>query len=137
MRVEVKKVISQSVLTPMLLYGAETWSMTGREESRIQSAEMYVLRTIIGRTRRDRLRNERIREEVSVKAMLNKMDAARLRWWEHLERMEEGRVAKRRWEWRPAGARPKGKPRKRWKDSVEESLRRDRMPSMKELMEEY
>ncbi|KAL7646839.1 UNVERIFIED_CONTAM: hypothetical protein RMT77_002095 [Armadillidium vulgare] len=50
--------------------------------------------------------------------------------------MEEGKVAKRRWEWRPAGARPKGRSRKRWKDSVEESLRRHGMPSMQELMEE-
>ena len=40
MRVEVKKVIFESVLTPILLYGTETRSMTGREESRIQSAEM-------------------------------------------------------------------------------------------------
>ena len=47
-----------------------------------------------------------------------------------------GRVAKRRWEWRPVGTRPKGRPRKRWKDSVEESLRRHGMPSMQELMEE-
>ena len=87
MRVEVKKVIFESVLTPILLYGAETWSMTGREEGRIQSAEMYVLRTIIGKTRRDRLRNERIKEEVCVKAIQNEMDAARLRWWGHYERM--------------------------------------------------
>ena len=110
--------------------------MTRREDSRIQSAEMYVLTMIIGKTSRDRLRNERISEEIRVKAMLNKMDAARLRWWGHLERMEERRGAKRRWEWRSVGTRPKGRPRKRWKDSVKESLRRHRMPSMQELMEE-
>src|SRR5678816_1801750 len=136
MSVEMKRVIFEGVLTPILLYGAETWSTTTREDSRIQSAEMYVLRAIMGKTRRDRQRNKRIREEVGVKAILNKMDAARLRWWEHLERMQEGRVAKKRWEWRPEETRPRGRPRKRWESSVEDSLRRHGLPSMQELRED-
>src|SRR5678816_137616 len=56
MSVEVKRAIFEGVLTPILLYGAETWSTTTREDSRIQSAEMYVLRAIMGKTRRDRQR---------------------------------------------------------------------------------
>ena len=78
--------IFDEMLTPILLYGEETWSTTTREDSRIQSAEMYFLRVIVGKTRRDRQRNERIREEVGVKAIINKMDAVRLRWWGHLEK---------------------------------------------------
>src|SRR5678816_4866162 len=61
MSVEVKRVIFEGVLTPILLYGTETWSTTTREDSRIQSAKMYVLRAIMEKTRRDRQRNERIR----------------------------------------------------------------------------
>src|SRR5678816_2584808 len=94
---------------------------------------MYVLRMTAGNTRRVRQRNLRIREEVGVMAILNKMDAARLRWWGHLERMQEERVAKRRWEWRPEETRPRGSPRKRWESLVEDSLRRHGMPSMREL----
>src|SRR5678816_3343095 len=52
MKKEVKREIYEGVLKPILLYGAETWSMTEREESRIQTAEMNVLRTVIGKTRR-------------------------------------------------------------------------------------
>src|SRR5678815_1434234 len=44
-----------------------------REESRIQTAEMNVLRTVIGKTRRDRVRNETVRESVGVKPMMNKV----------------------------------------------------------------
>ena len=40
MSMEVKRVIFDEMLTPILLYGAETWSTTTREDSRIQSAEM-------------------------------------------------------------------------------------------------
>src|SRR5678816_1431319 len=60
MSVEMKRVIFEGV-SPILLYGAETWSTTTREDSRIQSAKMYVLRAIMEKTKRDRQRNERIR----------------------------------------------------------------------------
>ena len=49
MDIGVKKVIFESTLTPILLHGAETWSTTTREESRIQAAEMRVLRLMVGR----------------------------------------------------------------------------------------
>src|SRR5678815_208640 len=111
MSVGVERVIFEGVLTSNLLFVAETWSTTTREDSRIQSAEMYVLRAIMGKTRRDRQRNERIKE--GVNAILNKMDAARLRWWGHLERMQEG-------EWqRRDGIRD------RWKRDQEEDIGRD------------
>lgn len=133
MSVEVKRIIYQNVFTPILIYGSETWRTTKREDSRIKLAEMYVLRTIARKTRRDRQRHERIREEVEVKAILNKMDAATLSWWVHLEKMQEERVAS---EWRPEGARPRERHRKRWKNLVENSLRRHRIPSTLELKEE-
>ena len=61
MDIGVKEVIFDSTLTQILLYGVETWSTTTREESRIQAAEMRVLRLMVGRTRKERIRSERIR----------------------------------------------------------------------------
>src|SRR5678815_3504569 len=77
---EVTRIIFESILTPFLLYEAETWSMTTREESRVQTAEMNVLRAMAGKTRRDIVRNERIREGIGVIPIINKVDVARLRW---------------------------------------------------------
>ena len=82
-----------------------------KQENRIQTAEMRILRAIIGKTRRDRIRNEIVREEVGIKSILDKMDAARLRWWGHLEKMPEESLPKKRWRWRPEGKRPRGPPR--------------------------
>ena len=59
MSVEVKRVIFEGVLTPILLYGAETWSTTTREDSRIQSEEMYVLRAIMGKRQTEKRKNKR------------------------------------------------------------------------------
>src|ERR1700755_2995869 len=91
-----------------MMYGAETWSITRRQESRIQAMEMRILRAIIGKTRRDRIRNERVRQEVRVAPVMRRIEAARLRWWGHLERMQE-------------------------KESVQDTLKRWEMPTMEEV----
>lgn len=131
--VEVKRNIYEGVLAPILLYGAETWCTTKKQESRIQATEMKILRAIIGKTKRDRIRNERVRREVGVIPLLRRIDVTKIRWWGHLERMQEDRLAKRRWEWTPDGRRPRGRPRKRWKESVQDSLTRCGLPAMEEL----
>jgi hypothetical protein len=46
-----------------ILYGAQTWPCTKREESKLQAAEMKCLRAVVGKTRRDRSRNTYIREK--------------------------------------------------------------------------
>ena len=61
-----KLIIYQSILKQILLYGAEVWSLTSKTESSLQAAEMRVLRTIVGVTRRDRIRNATIREKLGA-----------------------------------------------------------------------
>jgi hypothetical protein len=48
-----------------LLHGAESWTYTKREESKIQAMEMKFLREILGKTRRDKIRDD-IREQLKV-----------------------------------------------------------------------
>ncbi len=102
------------MLTPILTYGSKCWAMTTSDRSRIQAAEMRHLITMLSKTRRDKIRNENIRESVGVCPMINKIEAGQLIWLGHLERMGEQRLAKGCWEFRPDGRRPKGRPRKRY-----------------------
>jgi hypothetical protein len=51
-------------LKNILLHGADSWTCTKREESKIEAMEMKFVREIIGKTRRDRIRND-IREQLS------------------------------------------------------------------------
>ena len=121
---QVKTTIYNTILKPILTYGAECWSLTTKTSSRLQAAEMKVLRTIRGVTRRDRLKNERIRADLSVKPLLREIEENKLRWYGHVKRMDEERLAKRYLEWKPQGKRPVGRPRKRWIDGVGEALER-------------
>ena len=93
------------------------------------------MRAMIGRSRRDRVRHEQIRERIGVCPVLNKINSSHLRWLGHLKRMEEGRVARGCWEWIPDGNRLRGRPRKRWNDTIDETLRRYDMPNIEALRE--
>ena len=85
---------------------------------------MKVLRTIRGVTRMDRLRNDQIRSDLSVKPLLKEIEERKLRWYGHVKRMDEERLPKRYLEWKPQGKRPVGRPRKRWMDGIREALER-------------
>ena len=132
--IKCKVIIFNTILKPILLYGAECWTLTTKLESKIQAAEMRVLRLIRGVTRRDRMRNVQIREDLGVRPVLEEVDRARLRWSGHVMRMEEDRQAKKFINWIPRGKRPSGRPRKRWKEGVQESLKR-RGKDMDEVIE--
>ena len=116
-----KTIIFTTVLRPVLLYGSETWTLTTRTSSQIQAAEMRVLRMIRGVTRRDRIRNEEIRERLRITSVLKIIEKNKLRWYGHVKRMEDTRHAKKFLEWVPPGRRPVGRPRKRWTQGVEEA----------------
>ena len=46
------------MVRPALLYGMETVAVTETQEKRMEVAEMKMLRFSIGKTRKDRFRNE-------------------------------------------------------------------------------
>ena len=54
----------------------------------------------------------------------SRLRRARLRWFGHVRRREEGHILRRAVELEVAGKRPVGRPRKTWKQEVEEDLRR-------------
>ncbi len=131
--IEAKREIFNSVMVPILSYASESWTMTRRDWSRVQAAEMRPLRAMVGKTRRDRVRNEDIRREVGVTSVRAKIDKSQLRWLEHQERMDEDRIAKKRLMWTPDGRRSRGRPRKRWRDGVEEIIESSGLGTIDEL----
>jgi hypothetical protein len=64
-----KKTVYQTYFVPILTYEAEAWVMKNKEESRIQAAEMRFLRSMIGKIRRDRIRNETIRNTIGAERL--------------------------------------------------------------------
>ena len=55
---EAKMTVYNAVVVPTLVYGCEAWVLKDRDKTRLQSAEMKVLRRVVGVTRLDCVRNE-------------------------------------------------------------------------------
>ena len=68
-----------------MLYGADCWP-TKRHVQQISVAELHMLCWICSHTRRDRVRNDDIRDRLGVAPIEKKLVQHRLRWFEHVQR---------------------------------------------------
>ncbi|XP_022201339.1 uncharacterized protein LOC111058148 [Nilaparvata lugens] len=118
-----KQTLYSSYYVPIASYSLEACTTNRREESRLQAGEMKFLRTCVQKTRRDRVRNDEIRKEVEQReTLLTHISNARLRWYGHVERMENTRTAKVWLHGEVEGRRPRGRPRRRWRDQVRREI---------------
>ncbi len=75
----------------------------------------------------DRVRNEEVRRTGVVKELAERAEQGVLRWFGHVERMEEERLVKKITISDVRGVRPRGRPRMGWMDSVKRALGAKRM----------
>ncbi|PSN57768.1 hypothetical protein C0J52_07282 [Blattella germanica] len=102
MRTEIKQRLYNVVSKPALRYGNETWTMRSQDKRRLEAAQMYFMRSLVGKTRRDRVRNQDVRTQKQ--------------WKEHVMRMPPCRLPKLAMFYKPDGTRDLGRPRRRWSD---------------------
>ena len=82
------------------------------------------LRGLLGIRRIDKVPNARIRQLYGVtKGVDEKIDEWVLRWFGHVERMENDRIVKRIYVGDCAGSYLVGRPRKRWIDTMKDYLK--------------
>jgi hypothetical protein len=76
----------RTTIRPAMLYGAECWPSKRRHVQQLSVAEMHILRWIYDNTRRDRIRNDDIRERLGVTPVEENLVQHRLRWFGHIQR---------------------------------------------------
>ncbi|CAF0801605.1 unnamed protein product [Didymodactylos carnosus] len=81
--------IFRACILPVLLYGSEVWSLTLAQERRLNTFYMACLRTLVGITLGDRMSNEKLLELSGQQNLENIMRRNRLRWFGHVNRMED------------------------------------------------
>ena len=118
----VKRDLYERIVVPTVMYGSESWGMRVEERNKLDVAEMNCLRSICGVTRRDRVRNEVVRQRVGVHEKLSKrIDRKVLKWFGHVERMGSERLTKRVYMSEVGGRRGRGRPPTRWIDGVKKA----------------
>ena len=93
--------------------------MLDRHKPKIRSVETSYLRDACGVTRRDRMMSVDLRERCGVDGdVLGSIRRNTLRWFGHMERMDDERLTKRVYKSKVEGERVRGRPRMRWMDGV-------------------
>jgi hypothetical protein len=101
---------------PTLLYGSDCWTLTKRQKSRLEAAEMRFLTSVAGYRLIDHRRNEDIREGIQIIDINSRIKDYQIKCLQRLERMEQNRIPKLLLNYKPRGRRDQGRPCRRWRE---------------------
>ncbi len=97
--------------------------MRESERNKLDVFEMRCLRSMVGVTRMDRVRNEEVKRRARiVKKMSERVDQRVLDWYGHVVRKSEERLTKRVWKAEVSGPNLTGRHRRGWMEGVERGL---------------
>lgn len=123
---DTKLAIHRAIYRPTIMYGSESWVDCGYLVHDLEVADMRIIRSIARVNRREQwenhIRNEDIRENLGVASVEEAARVSRLRWFGHVQRMGDNRLPKKILSAEVPGVRPRGRPRRRFIDSIRSDL---------------
>jgi len=118
---KLKGIVYKSCVRSVMSYGAECWAMKVDDLRKMETTEMRMLRLMCGKTLKDRVRSEKIREMTGVEKIEEFLRDQRLRWFGHVERMSEERAPVKAMRVAVDGKK-RGRPKMRWREVVEKDM---------------
>ena len=119
--------LKNTIIDKTLTYASETWTLPKSDRKQLNILEMKVCRRILGPVYDNEKESWRILTNKEIYASVKKKPAVietlrlnRLRWFGHVQRMEENRIPKRILYMNLGTTRLRGRPRNRWQDEVRE-----------------
>jgi hypothetical protein len=85
MNKETKLRIHNITAKAALKFGSEAWVLKKREEKRLEAAQMKFLRHLLGITKLDKEKNQRIREKTGAQNIKKEIKQYQKKWLQHLE----------------------------------------------------
>jgi hypothetical protein len=117
--VNVKCQVYKSVTLKTLLYGCESWVLYRKHINQLEVFQQRFLRNLLKIKWQDHIRNSDVLQRAKCKSIEELITMAQLRWVGHLLRMQDNRLPKCvLYSELEHGARSKGGPKKRFKDSL-------------------
>ena len=112
----------------MELYGAESWDMRSAEKMQVNVFEMKCLRSLVGVSRMDIDRTKEVHRRAGIeRELVSRADQRISRWFGHVVRMDEYRMASRVLMTEVSGVWVLGRPRLGSMDGVKVALGNGRM----------
>ena len=102
-----------------LLYSSETWRLTENNKRRVDATEMDALRRSSRISKKERIRNVTIRQQIGLEeTIIKEIEQNQLTWYGHDQGMAGGRLPKIALKWIPKQKRARGRPKENWMESV-------------------
>ena len=115
----VKRKIYYTIVLPILLYGAEAWTVYRRQVKKLHAFMMRHLHSTMRITWMDKVTNKDILERTGLPSMEDLLIRKNLRWTGHLMRMSPDRLPKHvLYSQLSSGHRKRGRPRLLFKDTI-------------------
>ena len=115
--------VYDACIRSVLLYGSEGWPVTERIASILTSCDRRMLRYMAGVSWEDRLRSQEVAERCGVETLDVLLRRRRLRWFGHVRRRGQEEPLGRILELEVTGRRPRGRPKKSWRNIVDQDMR--------------
>jgi hypothetical protein len=121
--------VYKALIRPVVTYGSEIWTLTGRNEQQLKIFERKILRKIFGSIQDEngiwRIRkNQELNELIGNVDIVRFIKSRRMTLLGHVTRMEGWRISRRILEWKPIGRRIRGRPRKNGLKTLKKISRR-------------
>jgi hypothetical protein len=114
-----KKMIYNSMIKSVLIYGAEIWNLHEDDRRRINATEMEALRRSARTSKLDRKPNEIIRGKMDTQDMiLDEITRKQLIWYGHIQNIDPTHLPKIMIHWEPERRKKRGRPRRTWKEGT-------------------
>ena len=124
---KLKDKVYKTAIKPAMVYGAECWAVRKKEERKLHTTEMRMLRWARGNTRLDHVRNVDIWNEAHMYPMAEFLREKRLRWFGHVQRRDKDDATRKILQMEVEGKRNRGRPKLRWRDLVKDDMARNQM----------
>ena len=90
---------------------------------KLETTEMDAIRRAMRISRRDKIRNEDIRQQMGIEGtIVNDIEQKQLIWYGHVQRMHNERIPKQVIHCIPPGKRKRGRPKKTWMEGIRRSM---------------
>ena len=129
LKLNTKIKVYNAIVISTLLYGSETWPPYSTHLKILNKFHLQCLRKMLRITWRDKIPNNEVLTRCGSSHVHSMIAQRTLRWVGHVERMSSDRLPKTVFYAELAtGRRPIGRPKKRYKDHLKDTLKRCSLP---------